>query len=402
MELDQTVDIDAFRAEVRGFLDEKLTPELRAATARQAGVFADGELVRQWHRILYERGWVAPSWPKQYGGPGWTPMQQHVFADECAKADAPVLAGMGLQLCGPVLMGFGTPEQKAYFLPKLLSGEHYWCQGYSEPQSGSDLASLQTRAVRDGDHYIVNGSKIWTTHAHFANWIFLLVRTKAEGKPQAGVSFMLAPMDTPGISVRPILSISGEHEVNQVFLDDVRIPVANRVGEENQGWTVAKYLLEFERGGGTQASRLQKLVRQARTIAQAEPAGGASFWEDSPDFRRRLLTLQMEIEGLDYAEGQVAAQLSAGQKVGDASASVLKLTVSQLLQRATELAVEALGHYAGADQRHALGFGSNDPPIGPDYAVTPTARYLNSRAATIYGGSQEIQHNILARVVLGL
>jgi alkylation response protein AidB-like acyl-CoA dehydrogenase len=395
-------EVEAFRQEVRAFLDEKLTPELRAITARQAGVFAEGELNRRWQAILYERGWVAPSWPKEHGGPGWSPMQRHIFADECAKADAPVLAGMGLQLCGPVLMGYGTPEQRAFFLPKILSGEHYWCQGYSEPQSGSDLASLQTRAVRDGDHYVVNGSKIWTTHAHFANWIFLLVRTNTEVRPQAGISFLLTPMDAPGISVRPILSISGEHEVNQVFLDDVRIPVANRVGEENQGWTVAKYLLEFERGGGASASKLANMVQHARAIAQTEAAGGVSVWDESPDFRQRLLSLEIDVAGLDYAERRVASLLTAGLPVGDASASVLKLTVSQLLQRATELQVEALGPYAAADQRQALGYGANSPPIGPEYAVTPTAKYLNSRAATIYGGSQEIQHNILARVVLGL
>ena len=400
--MDIPADIEAFRAQVRAFLDARLTPDLRAANARQAGVFADGELNRRWQAILYEQGWVAPSWPKIYGGPGWTPLQQHVFADECAKANAPVLAGMGLQLCGPVLMGYGTPEQKADFLPRMLSGEHYWCQGYSEPQSGSDLASLQTRAARDGDDYVVNGSKIWTTHAHFANWIFLLVRTASDGRLQAGISFLLSPMDAPGIAVRPIISMSGEHEVNEVFFDDVRIPAENLVGEENEGWAVAKYLLEFERGGGTQASRLQKLVRQARAIAETETADGQSVWADSADFRRRLLCLQMEIEGLDYAEGRVAAQLSAGQPVGAASTSVLKLTVSQLLQRATELSLEALGAYAAADQRHALGFGVNAAPIGPDYAATPTARYLNSRAATIYGGSQEIQHNILARVALGL
>ena len=393
---------DAFRQEVRAFLNDKLTPELRAVTARQAGVFAEGELNRRWHAILYEKGWVAPSWPRGHGGPGWTPMQRHIFADECARAGAPVLAGMGLQLCGPVLMGYGTPEQKAFFLPKILSGEHYWCQGYSEPQSGSDLASLQTRAVRDGDDYVVNGSKIWTTHAHFANWIFLLVRTSTEGRQQAGISFLLTPMDAPGISVRPIISISGEHEVNQVFLDDVRVPVANRVGDENQGWAVAKYLLEFERGGGASASKLANMVEQARRIAQEEGAGGASVWDDSPDFRARLASLEIDVAALDDAERRVASLLSAGLPVGDASASVLKLTVSQLTQRATELAVEALGPYAAADQRHALGYGANAPPIGPDYATTPIAKYLNSRAATIYGGSQEVQHNILARVVLGI
>jgi alkylation response protein AidB-like acyl-CoA dehydrogenase len=402
-----TAEEAAFRREVRAFLAEKLTPELRAANARQAGVFAEGALNRAWHAILYEQGWIAPSWPVEYGGTGWTPTQRHIFSDECAKADAPVIPAMGLQMCGPVLMAYGTPEQKAFFLPRMLSGEHYWCQGYSEPQSGSDLASLQTRAVRvetgkDGDHYVVNGSKIWTTHAHFANWMFLLARTATEGKPQAGISFLLTPMDAPGLTVRPIISISGEHEVNQVFFDNLRIPVANRVGEENQGWTVAKALLEFERGGGVMGSRLVKMLAQARRIAQAPDADGASLWSESPDFRRRLLELEMEVSGLDHTERTVAAHLSAGRNIGDATASVLKLTVSTLLQRATELSMEALGDYATPDQRDALGHGANQPPIGPDWALTPTAKYLNSRAATIYGGSQEVQHNILARVVLGL
>ncbi len=386
----------AFRDEVRTFLDEKLTPDMRAAAARQAGVFAEADLNRRWQKILHEKGWVAPSWPVEYGGPGWSPVQRHIFADECARADAPMLPAMGLQMCGPVLMGHGTPEQKAFFLPRMLSGEHYWCQGYSEPQSGSDLASLQTRAVRDGDDYVVNGSKIWTTHAHFANWMFLLARTSVEAKPQAGISFLLTPMDAPGITVRPILSISGEHEVNQVFFDNLRIPVKNLVGAENAGWTVAKYLLEFERGAGASASRLQKMVRVAKAIAVEE-----GLWAESPDFRHRLLELEMEVTGLDHAERQAAARLSRGEGIGDATASALKLTVSALQQRATELSLEALNHYAAPDQREALGLAANAPTIGPDYALTPTAKYLNSRAATIYGGSQEIQRNILARVILG-
>jgi acyl-CoA dehydrogenase len=390
------VDLAAFREEVGAFLDQALTPELRALTARQAGVFAEGELCRRWHRVLHERGWAAPSWPKEYGGPGWSPMQRFIFADESVKAGAPVLPAMGLQMCGPVLMRYGTPEQKAFFLPRMLSGEHYWCQGYSEPQSGSDLASLQIRAVRDGDDYRVSGSKLWTTHAHYANWMFLLVRTSTEGKPQAGISFLLTPMDAPGITVQPIVSISGEHEVNQVFFDDVRIPVANRVGEENQGWTVAKALLEFERGGGAAASGLRAQLRTARTIAEAE-----GWWGDDSAFRRRWAELDVELQALDVAERETAAALMAGRRVGDEIASRLKLTVSTLLQRITELTMGALGPYAAADQRAALGIGANEPPVGPDYALTPTAKFLNSRAATIYGGSYEIQHNILARIILG-
>jgi alkylation response protein AidB-like acyl-CoA dehydrogenase len=392
----------AFRDEVRTFLAEKLTPELAAAAGRQAGVFADGELSRRWHRILYERGWVAPAWPKEYGGPGWTPLQRFIFDDECARAGAPQIPVMGLQMCGPVIMRYGTAEQKAYFLPRILSGEHYWCQGYSEPQSGSDLASLQTRAVRDGDDYVVNGTKIWTTHAQHANWMFLLVRTATEGKPQAGISFLLTPMDAPGISVRPIISISGEHEVNQVFFDELRIPVANRLGEENAGWTVAKHLLEFERGAGAAASRLGRMVDHARSIARKELGGeGSSVWTEDAAFRARLGALEIEIAGLAHAEAQAAATLSAGGDIGP-TASLLKLQASTLQQRATELAMEALGPYAVADQRGALGYGANEPPVGPEHAVTPTAKYLNTRAATIYGGSSEVQRNILARTVLGL
>ncbi|WP_068876857.1 MULTISPECIES: acyl-CoA dehydrogenase family protein [unclassified Phenylobacterium] len=389
-------DLAAFRDEVRGFLEKALTADIREAQARQAGVFSDGELCRRWHRVLYEKGWVAPSWPVEHGGPGWSPMQKFIFADECAKANAPVLPAMGLQMCGPVLMRYGTPEQKAFFLPRMLSGEHYWCQGYSEPQSGSDLASLQIRAVREGEDYVVTGSKLWTTHAHHANWMFLLVRTSTEGKPQAGISFLLTPMDAPGITVQPIISISGEHEVNQVFFDGVRIPVANRVGAENQGWAVAKALLEFERGGGAAASRLWDQLRAARRIAEAE-----GWWGDDPAFRQRWSELDVELQALDFAERETAATLMAGRPVGDATASRLKLTVSTLLQRITELTMGSLGVYAGADQRAALGMGTNTPPVGPGYALTPTAKYLNSRAATIYGGSSEIQHNILARIILG-
>jgi alkylation response protein AidB-like acyl-CoA dehydrogenase len=299
-------------------------------------------------------------------------------------------------MCGPVLMRYGTEAQKAFFLPRMLSGEHYWCQGYSEPQSGSDLASLQLRAVREGDEYRVNGSKIWTTHAQHANWMFLLARTSTEGKPQAGISFLLTPMNAAGVTVRPIISISGEHEVNQVFFDDVRIPVENRVGEENQGWTVAKALLEFERGGGAAASALKAQLNTARRIAETE-----GWWGEEAAFRRRWCELDIELMALDVAERQTAEALMSGRRVGDATASRLKLTVSHLLQGITELAMESLGVYGAADQRAALGMEATAPTVGPDYALTPTAKYLNSRAATIYGGSSEVQHNILAKIVLG-
>ena len=391
----------AFRDEVRRFLGEKFTTELRDEAARQSGVFADADLNRRWHRILFEKGWIAPSWPMEYGGTGWSAVQKYIFDNECAEAGTPSLPAMGLQMCGPCLMGYGTAEQKAYHLPRILSGENYWCQGYSEPQSGSDLASLQTRAVRDGDHYVVNGSKIWTTHAQFANWMFLLVRTNSESKPQAGISFLLLDMKTPGLTVKPIITMSGEHEVNQCFFDDVRIPVVNRVGEENQGWTVAKYLLEFERGG-TYAARIRGMLRKVKRIAEAEQGGdGRALIEDNI-FAQKLAEAEIAIMAVDFTERRVISQLSAGGPVGDATASMLKLKGSQVMQLVTELGLEALGAYAQPDQRPALTRGSNQKPVGPDYGLTVTARYLNTRAATVYGGSSEVQHNILARIALNL
>lgn len=391
----------AFRDEVRAFLDAKLTPDLREQARRQAGVFSEPAVSRRWHAILHEQGWIAPAWPKEYGGTGWSVVRKYIWDTELAEAGSPSLPAMGLQMCGPVLMGYGSEAQKAFHLPRILSGEHYFCQGYSEPQSGSDLASLQCRADRDGDDYVINGTKIWTTHAQHANWMFLLVRTKTEGKPQAGITFLLTPMDVPGLSVRPIITMAGEHEVNQCFFDNVRIPVASRVGEENQGWTVAKYLLEFERGG-SYAARIRGLLRSVKAIA-ADEAGddGDSLWADA-DFRRKTLSLEVELTAVDWTERRVIAGLSRGGPVGDATASMLKLKGSETLQMATELALEALGAYAAPDQRESLGAGANVSPIGPDHARTATARYLNTRAATIYGGSSEVQRNILARTALAL
>ena len=392
----------AFRDEVRLFLEVKFDAELREQTARQTGVFAEPALARRWHRILFERGWIAPSWPRAHGGPGWTDRQQEIFALECAKVGTPSLPGMGLSLCGPVIMRFGTEAQKAFFLPRILSGEHYWCQGYSEPQSGSDLSSLRLAAVRDGDDYVLNGSKIWTTHAHAANWIFLLVRTSTEGKQQQGITFVVSPMDAPGISVRPIISMSGEHEVNQVFFDDVRVPVANRFGEENQGWTVAKYLLEFERGGGSFGVRLLRSMQHCLAIAAAEASDDGGTLADDPAFRRRAAELEIELMSADWTERRLSAGRAVGESVGNAAASMKKVMGSELGQVVANLAVEALGHYAAADQRAAIGVDATEPPIGPDYAATPVARMLNGRASTIFGGSSEVQRNILARTALGL
>ncbi len=387
----------AFRAEVRTFLEHRLTGELRAAAARQTGVFAEADLNRRWHRILFEQGWVAPGWPREHGGAGFTPVQRHIFETELAAAGAPVLPAMGLQMCGPVLIEFGTPEQKTFFLPRILSGEHYWCQGYSEPQAGSDLATLQTRAVRDGEAYRVTGSKIWTTHAHVANWIFLLARTALEGKPQAGITFLLASMDSPGVTVRPIYSISGDHEVNQVFFDNVEIPLARRVGAENQGWAVAKHLLQFERGG-FYAARMKHDLARLKVILRSELAGGDPNAEPAR-LGRRFADLDIAVAAVEMTELRLLSQLAAGRAASDTSASLLKLQGTETDQIISELALDVAGAYAVVAQ--PAGPAGDNAPAGPAHSVTATARYLNKRAASIFGGANEVQRNIMARAVIG-
>ena len=402
LDMELTPEDEAFRDQVRSFLEEKFTPELRREAERQIGIFANGDLTRRWHRILHEQGWVAPSWPKQFGGPGFTPTQKYIFSVECAAAGTPALPGMSVTMCGPVIQRFGTPEQQAFFLPRILSGEHYWCQGYSEPQSGSDLASLRCRAERDGDHYVINGQKLWTTHAQHANWIFALVRTGVEGPPQAGISFVVLPMDTPGLTVRPIISMSGEHEVNEVFFDDVRVPVGNLIGEENKGWAVAKFLLLNERGGGSAATYLKSVLTQLRQVVSAGKGGFPQALK-RPSFRRRIADIEIDILAIEYAErAAVEAMASGVDALDDVLASIQKLKASETLQKITELEVEAIGPWAMVDQSEAL-FG--DPPrpaTGPARALTPVAHYLNFRAFTIFGGSSEVQRNILARTALGL
>ncbi|MFN4178250.1 acyl-CoA dehydrogenase family protein [Phenylobacterium sp.] len=382
----------AFQGEVRAFLDENLTPELREVGARQTSVFVEPRHSLVWQRILHAKGWAAPSWPREYGGPGWTEVQRYIFAAECAQASAPNLAPMGLRMVGPCIMRYGTPEQKARYLPRILSGEDYWCQGYSEPGSGSDLASLQLRAVSDGDYYVLSGSKIWTTHAHHANRMFCLVRTGAEGKPQAGITFLLLDMTLPGIKVDPIITLAGEHEVNQVFFDEVRVPKSGRLGEENQGWTVAKYLLEFERGGGS-APGLKVGLGRVRAMADG--------LLDDPHFRRRLAEAEIAVEAIDISERRVLSAIAGGRNPGPAS-SMLKTQGTEALQGIDAIAVDAAGAYAGVHQPQAREAGSNAEPVGPDHSLTAMPRYLNNRAASIYGGSNEIQRDIIARLVLGL
>ena len=316
MDMEFSAEDLAFREEVRAFLADKLPERLKDGARRTPGVFVEPDIGMEWHRILYEQGWVAYHWPKEDGGTGWTPTQKFIFEKECALAGAPGISILGLRLVGPVICAFGTPEQKARFLPRILSGEDYWCQGYSEPGSGSDLASLRTSARLEGDEYVVNGSKIWTTHAHHPDWIFALVRTNPEVKKQQGITFLLLPMDQPGIEVSPILSMSGDHEVNQVFFTDARTPVSNRIGEEGQGWTIAKFLLENERGGSCFAPRLLQHIEELERLAQEQPSGVNGAIAHDARFRDRLARTRLEAEALEVTELRILAELAKGRKPG--------------------------------------------------------------------------------------
>jgi acyl-CoA dehydrogenase len=398
--LDFSEQDEVFREEVKAFLDAHLTPDMRRAAARTTTVFADKQLAMRWQQILVDKGWAVPAWPEEYGGVPWTPTQKYIFSEECAKARAPGLIPLGLRMLAPVLFKYGTQEQKDYYLPRILSGEHYWCQGYSEPGSGSDLSSLKTSARKDGDDYVVNGTKIWTTHAQFADHIFCLVRTDSSGKPQAGITFLLIPMDTPGITVEPIITLAGDHEVNQVFFDDVRVPQANRVGPENEGWTVAKYLLEFERGGGGAAPRLKVALGELKAIAERESDDGEPLLAD-PGFRARVAELEIRTRAFEFAELVTLDRLSKGESPGPAS-SLAKNTSVAIEQEITTLKLEAVQHY-GLPHANLISLnGHNEPWVGPEHAETVTPRYLNARAASIFGGSQEVQKNIIAKAVLGL
>lgn len=393
--MDRTFDdLDGFRAEVREWLAENLTMELREAHQRATSVFVEKRYNLAWQGILGRKGWVAPHWPAEYGGTGWNEAQRYIFAYECARAGAPSLSPMGLKMVAPVIMKYGSMEQKAYFLPRLLSGEHYWCQGYSEPQAGSDLAALQLRADSDGDHYVLNGSKIWTTHAHVANHIFCLARTSREGRPQDGISFLLLEMTSPGITVKPIISIAGDHDFNQVFFDNVRVPKANRLGEEGRGWTVAKTLLEYERAAAYAAGLIEALAELRKAAVAAGLLGDAAV-------RRQFAELSAQVRAIHAVEDMVLAAIGGGRDPGPAS-SMLKVQGTECQQKIQELAVDVAGIYAAPFQFEARQPGSNAVFVGPESALPVTARYFNGRAASIYGGSNEIQRNIMAKHVLGL
>lgn len=393
---------EAFRAEVRAFLATELPESVLDGTAQTPTVFVEPEINGKWAQALNRKGWLAYQWPQEVGGPGWTPVQRYLFEKECALAGAPNLTVMGLKLLAPVVYTYGTQEQKEFYLPRILSGEDYWCQGFSEPGAGSDLASLKTRAVREGDHYIVNGSKIWTTHAHHANRMFALVRTDGSGRKQQGISFLLIDMDAPGVSVRPIHTLAGDHEVNQVFLEDVRVPVDRLVGEEGQGWEIAKFLLENERGGSCHAPKLIHDLDKIEAAATKEPDGRGGVLADDPEWRRRVAEVRLEVQALDMIELKILANIANGRPPGPQT-SLTKLIASSLRQGIDLLAVDLYGP-AGLQlpaERPPYGDNAADPLISRGAQVA-SARYLNSRAWTIFGGTDEVQSSIIAKTVLGL
>lgn len=389
MDLEFTSEERAFRDEVRAFLKDNLPEELSEKVA--AGKELSKEDLLRWQAILHERGWLAATWPEEYGGPGWSAVERHIFAEECALHNAPRLVPFGLNMLGPVLLKFGTEEQRREILPRILDGSDWWCQGYSEPGAGSDLASLKTRAVRDGDHYVVNGQKTWTTLGQHANKIFCLVRTSTEGKPQEGISFLLVDLDTPGVEMRPIRLIEGGHEVNEVFFTDARVPAANLVGEENQGWTIAKYLLTHERtniaGTGFSMKDMERFHRLAGQITR----DGRKI-ADNPIYAARAVEIEIELEALRITNLRMLANAKGGA-AGGIESSMLKLKGTQVRQAIQDLYRSALGPQAAP---MANEMSENELTV-PVEAARAAPAYFNNRKLSIFGGSNEIQRNIVAK-----
>ena len=398
MDLEYSADERAFRDEVRDFVRRNLPADLAAKVHEGKRLSRDDFL--RWHKILHKQGWIAPGWPKEFGGPGWTAVQQHIFDDECAAAGAPLVIPFGVRMVAPVIQRFGSGAQKEYFLPKILSGEHWWCQGYSEPGSGSDLASLKTRAVREDDHYVVNGQKTWNTLGQFADWIFCLVRTGTEGKPQEGISFLLIDMKTPGVTVRPIRTLEGEHEINEIWFENVKVPAANLVGEENKGWTYAKYLLGHERTGIAGVGRSKRELAKLKDIARRERSGGKPLIEDAR-FRDRIAQLEIEILALEVTNLRVLSE-EGKQRAPGPEASILKVRGSEIQQSLTELMMHAIGQYALPHVREEMDADFKGETVGPEYAAPLSGTYFNFRKTSIYSGSNEIQKNIISQMILGL
>ena len=395
MDLNYSADELAFRDEVRGWLEANLPGELRDKVVRYERLSRD-ELLR-WHRILAARGWIAPSWPREWGGTDWSVVERYIFEEECGYAGAPPLVPFGLAMCAPVLVKFGTPEQQQRFLPRIYHGEDVWCQGYSEPGSGSDLASLSTWAVRRGGHYVVNGQKTWTTLAHMADWIFCLVRTdRAAEKKQEGISFLLIDLKSPGITVRPLVLMDGGHEVNEIFFEDVEVPVEHRVHEEGRGWMVAKFLLGHERMNTARIGTSKRELESLKAFAARQRKGGRPLLDD-PRFRDKLSRLEVELMALTITNLRFLDRLRGGRAPG-ADVSMLKIKGTEIQQRLTELMMQAAGPLA----QPMTPIADYDDDGFDRFAASLAPRYCNFRKTSIYAGSNEIQRNIIAKHALGL
>ena len=398
MDLNFTPEEEAFRAEVQAFLKDKLPA--RIANKVKAGQRLTKADQDEWHAILNERGWLANHWPEEYGGPGWGAVEKFIFDTECALAGGPRIVPFGVNMLGPVLIKFGNEAQKKYWLPRILSGEDWWCQGYSEPGAGSDLASVKTTAVRQGAHYIVNGQKTWTTQGQHANMIFCLVRTDREAKAQSGISFLLVDMKSPGVELRPIRTLDGDREVNEVFFTDVKVPVENLVGEENKGWTYAKYLLTYERTGIAGVGFCIAALAKLKVIAAKVMKNGKPLDQD-PLFAARMAQVEIDLENMKTTNLRVIASVAGGGVPG-AESSMLKIRGTEIRQEILSLMRRAVGPYALPFIEEAQYEGYAEEPVGPKEAATAAANYFNYRKLSIFGGSNEIQKNIISKMILGL
>ncbi|MDA5558053.1 acyl-CoA dehydrogenase family protein [Shimia sp. MMG029] len=395
MDLSYSKEELAFRDEVRAFLAEKLPKEISDAV--RAGGELTKAMMEEWHALLNARGWLATIWPKAFGGPGWSPVQKHIFEEECCRAYAPRIVPFGLNMLGPVLIEFGSKAQQDHYLPRILDGTDWWCQGYSEPGAGSDLASLKTRAERDGDHWVINGQKTWTTLGQHADWIFCLCRTDPEAKPQAGISFILVDMATPGIELRPIKLIEGGHEVNEIFFTDVRVPIGNLVGEENKGWTIAKFLLTHERTGIAGVGFSIQALEEVKAIASKTMRGGRPLIED-PLFAARIAQAEIDLEAMKITNLRMLFKAQAQGAPGPET-SLLKIKGTVINQELRDLARRALGPAAAPFPGHV---GEGNLMFGPPDTEHNAARYFNNRKTSIFGGSNEIQRNIVTKTMLEL
>lgn len=384
----------AFRDEVREFFVSEYDSTLASQLSGGQGIDYKGAIVA-WQNKLHAKGWLAPGWPTEYGGTDWTATQKFIYETERGLAGIPDVVPFGLKMVAPVIYTFGNEEQKAKFLPRILESKDWWCQGYSEPGAGSDLAALNTTADYAGDNYIVNGRKIWTTFAQYADWIFCLVRTSKGMRKQQGISFLLIDMKTPGITVKPIVTIDGKHSLNEVLFEDVAVPTENLIGEQDKGWTYAKALLAHERTGMAEVADSTRLLESLKQRASVEVNGGKAMIED-PIFQLRLSDIEMELMALEYTELRVFASMAAGGMPGPES-SLLKIKGTEIAQAIHELQLQLASYYGGA-----LPDDLNAEQLGHDFAFEARGRYMYGRAATIYGGSNEVQRNVIAKAVLGL